>query len=148
MSNNRKNPFQELLVLHERLSRSFDGTGQPVDVLNESTGAWNPAVDVFETTENIIIKAEVPGLDKDDVVVTVEEDRLIIQGERNITQHYTREQMHRIERSYGSFRRVFHLPSSVRSADISAFQEDGVLTIVLPRGEANPPKRIQINRAN
>ena len=148
MSSDRKNPFQELLILHERLTRSFDGAGQPVDVLNESTGAWNPAVDVFETADNLVIKAELPGLYKDDVVVTVEGDRLIIQGERNITQHYTREQMHRIERSYGSFRRVFHLPSSVSSDEISAFQEDGVLTIVLPRGKANPPKRIQVNRAN
>lgn len=150
MSNrNRSNPFQEMMELHERLSRSFDRkpSNMPVDG-DFFSGSWNPAVDVYETPHEVVIQAELPGLLEDDVSITVEDRLLVIRGERQLDPRFNQEQTHRIEREYGSFRRSFRLPASVDVSQISASQHDGVLKIILPRTEESRPRRIEVTRSD
>ncbi len=150
MSNrNRTNPFQEMMELHDRLSRSFDRrpSNLPIDE-DYFSGSWSPAVDVYETPHEVVIQAELPGLSEEDVSITVEDRLLVIKGERLLDPRFNREQTHRIERAYGSFRRSFRLPASVDVSRISASQHEGVLKIILPRTEESRPRRIEVTRSN
>ncbi len=146
---NRNNPFQEMLELHNRLSRSFDRkpSNLPVDE-DFFNGPWNPAVDVYETPKEVVIQAELPGLSENDVSVTVEDRLLVIKGKRQLDPRFNKETTHRIERAYGSFRRSFRLPASVDVSRISASQQEGVLKLVLPRTEESKPRRIEVTRSN
>ncbi len=129
--------------------------GMEVDRLNQMFAdfhteafnqAWVPAVDIYETdSHEVVIKAELPDVKKEDIGVTVENNVLTLTGERKQEQSTKREQFQRIERRFGGFSRSFTLPTSVDAGQIAASYKDGVLTIRLPRREEAKPKQISVN---
>jgi HSP20 family protein len=144
----RWDPFHELAFVQDRLNRLFNsdqGRGSD-DVM--ARGAWLPPVDVFSNgKQELIIKAEVPGLKREDIDVTVEDNTLTLRGEKKHESEVKEEQLHRIERQYGSFSRTFSLPATVDAGKVSADYKDGVLTIRLPFREEAKPKQIKVDVA-
>ena len=110
----------------------------------ESTAAWIPAVDVFETKDGLRIIAELPGVKPEQVKVSVEQGVLTLRGEKDQRAEEQTEAVHRYERSYGMFQRSFQLPSSVDAERIDAKLEHGILTITLPKAEKAKAKEIAV----
>lgn len=133
----------------ERFGRFFDQalvdflspTVRSEDVSNRN---WLPAVDVAENPEALLIHAELPGLSKEDVEITLENNVLTLKGERKFEKDVKEENYHRIERSYGLFARSFTLPPNVKTEASEATFKDGVLTIRLPKVEEAKPRKITI----
>jgi len=109
-----------------------------------SNRTWAPPVDVRETEESFVVTAELPGLSKDDISITLENNILKLAGERRFERDTKEEEFHRIERSYGSFTRAFSLPSRVTSDNVAAEFKDGILTITVPKAAEARPRRIEI----
>ncbi len=142
----RWEPVRDLLTLQERMNRMFDSSyrgGAEEDWA--LGGSWAPAVDIYEKDGNIVLKAELPGVDPKDVDVRVENNLLTLRGERKFDNEVKRDQYHRVERSYGSFSRSFTLPNVVDTGNIKAEYRDGVLHMTLPKREESKPRQIQIN---
>jgi HSP20 family protein len=129
----RWDPFAEI----SRLSGDFFP-------FNENRRGFAPAVDIFEEKEAIVLKAEVPGMKRDDVQVHVENNILTLRGERALEHDDKRDSYHRVERSYGTFTRSFVLPKSVDAENIGADLSDGVLTLRLPKKAAAEKRRIEV----
>lgn len=106
--------------------------------------AWNPPVDIQETDNGYRLQAELPGLTKDDIQITLENNVLRLSGERKFEKDVKKENYHRIERSYGRFSRSFALPQQVDSEKVEAKFENGVLTLTVPKSEKARPRRISI----
>jgi HSP20 family protein len=144
----RWEPVRDLLGLRERMNRLFEesarglGRGQEEDWV---MGAWAPAVDIYEKGTDVVLKAELPGLDPKDVDIRIENNVLTLKGERKIEDEIKQENYHRVERSYGSFTRSFTLPSTVDTTNVKADYKDGVLRITLPKREEAKPKQIQVD---
>lgn len=109
------------------------------------TRTWTPPVDIQETPDSYHIQAELPGLTKDDIHVTLENNVLRLTGERKWEKDVKKENYHRVERSYGSFARSFALPNQVSSDKVEAKFENGVLSVVVPKAEAAKPRQISIS---
>ncbi len=105
---------------------------------------WNPSVDVAETDSEIIVKADVPGVSKDDIDVTVDNNQLIISGEKKHEEEEKGKNYYHMERRYGSFRRVFALPSTADTDNVKASYENGVLTVSIPKTEVAKGKKVKI----
>ena len=145
----RWNPTRDLMQMREEMDRMFNqffrrGDGEEA---TWGQGLWAPPVDIYETDDAFVLKAELPGFNKEDVSIEMQENRLIIRGERKRETEAKAEQYHRLERAYGRFERVFWLPTSVDSEKIQATFKDGVLELRLPKSEAAKPKRIAIAEA-
>jgi HSP20 family protein len=112
-----------------------------------STTAWNPSVDIFENDNEVVIKAELPGMNVKDIEVRLENNVLMLRGERHFEKEAKEENYHRIEREYGSFSRSFALPTAVNGDKVTAEYKDGVLKICLPKKEEIKPKPIKIDAA-
>jgi HSP20 family protein len=118
------------------------------DPFREFDAAWMPPVDIYSTGEHeLVIKAEIPGMNKDDIDITVEKFTLTIKGEKKTEETVKDDQFHRVERSYGSFERSFSLPPTVDANRVEAGYKDGVLTVKLPLREEAKPKQIKISAA-
>jgi HSP20 family protein len=140
MTLTRWSPVGDLATLE------IDGLTQMFEGVFGATGAWVPAIDVYETPgKDLVLKADLPDLKRDAIKVTFENDVLSIEGERTAAPEIAREQYHRLERDYGSFKRSFTLPSTVDASRVSAAYLDGVLTVTLPRREESRPRQIQVN---
>lgn len=142
----RWEPFRDLTSLRERMDRLFDeftGRGWTAEE-GLTTGVWNPAVDVYETKDSLVLKADLPDVTKDDVGISVEGNLLTLHGERKKEKEVKEKDYYRMERSYGAFSRSFTLPSSVNSEKIEAAFSGGVLTVTLPKKEESKPKQIQV----
>ncbi len=139
-------PFRELASLQSRLNRAFDTTlSGPVRNEEELfTGAWTPPVDILETKEKTVLKAELPGFDEDQIHLHFEDGILSLEGERKFEKENAEENYHRVERSYGKFVRSFTIPSNVDNEKISAVFQNGILTVELPKREETKPKAIKI----
>lgn len=110
------------------------------------SGAWLPPVDILETAEGeVVVKAELPDIKREDIKITVENNILTIEGERKSEPKKEADRYHRVERSYGAFRRSFTLPANVDSTKVQANYRDGVLTVTLPRREETRPRQIEVN---
>ena len=140
----RFEPFRELMTLQDRMNRLFEGS-RANDEDWALGGSWAPAVDIYEKDGNIVLKAELPGVDPKDVDIRVENNLLTLRGERKFDNEVQREHYHRVERSYGSFTRSFSLPNVVDTGNIKAEFKEGVLRVTLPKREEARPKQIQIN---
>lgn len=144
----RWEPFRDLLSLQERMNRMFNeqyrGTSEDEWALG---GSWAPAVDIYEQGHDIVLKAELPGVDPKDVDIRLENNVLTLRGQRKFENEVKKESYHRVERSYGSFTRSFTLPSVVDQANIKAEVKDGILKLVLPKREEAKPKQIEISVA-
>jgi HSP20 family protein len=141
----RYDPFRELAAMQDRLNRIFgEGYGRREDD-SFSRGDWIPSVDIFETDKHeIVIKAEMPGLRKEEIDLRVENNTLTLRGERRREQEVKDEQYHRVERSFGTFSRTFSLPNTVDGNRVAAEYKDGVLTVTLPMREEAKPRQIQV----
>jgi HSP20 family protein len=109
-----------------------------------TTTAWAPALDISERKDAYLVTVELPGVEADDLEITLEDGLLTIQGQRHSTQDSSEQQFHRVERRYGAFRRAITLPAQVQAEQIEASFENGVLQIVVPKMEEAKPKRIQV----
>ena len=138
----RFNPFDDLRRMEARLFEPF--FRMPYFAEEAQATGWNPAVDVLEETERILVKVEAPGVEEKDLRVTFEDGLLTIAGERQFERKDDRN-YHRIERAYGTFSRTFTLPRSVDGASIMANYRNGVLEVEIPKKEESRPKQIQIN---
>ena len=124
------------------VDRMFD---KVVPALFAEQGGIFPEFDIAETGEHIIVKADLPGIDVDDLDINVVNNVLTVRGERKEEYEESKEQYHRIERRCGSFHRSFTLPAAVDTEGIEAHYKDGVLTLKIPKSEAAKPKRIEIH---
>lgn len=143
----RWDPFRDLVGLQERMNRMFDESYRGAGRSGEDWalgGAWAPAVDIYEHDGNIVVKAELPGVDPKDVDVRVENNTLTLRGERKVDNEVKQENYHRVERAYGTFTRSFTLPSVLDQEKIKAEYKDGVLKVTLPKREEAKPKQINI----
>lgn len=132
-----------LFELRDELGRLFEGQLSELNRGLQAARRWNPAVDIYEDVDNVFVKAELPGLKKEDIDVSLENGELRISGERkgaNLTEAKTL----RSERFVGRFQRAIVLPAEVKADQVSANYQDGVLTITLPKAEAAKPKQIKI----
>jgi HSP20 family protein len=102
-------------------------------------------VDIFENGDNLVLKAELPGINPDDVEIRVEDNTLYLKGERKFEKEVKEQNYHRVECSYGTFTRTFSLPNSIDSDKVAAHYKDGVLTLTMPKKEEAKPKTIKIN---
>jgi HSP20 family protein len=112
------------------------------------TSNWAPAVDIFETEKELVLSAEIPGIDEKDIEIKVEDNTLSLKGERKFEKETKEENYHRIERSYGSFYRAFTLPNSIDPEKIQATHENGVLKITMPKREEIQPRKVKILKAS
>lgn len=145
----RWEPFRDLISTQDQFNRLFNETLSRVFTGAEGSEAqaWSPAVDIYENEHDLVLKAELPGIDPEDVDVRVEDNTLYLKGERKFEKEATKENYCRIERTYGSFVRTFTLPSSVDPSHVVAQYKDGVLTVTLPKREEAKPKTIKIQVA-
>src|SRR5229473_8405128 len=141
----RWDPFRDLGLLQDRMNRLFDDAGRTWRTDEPAaTTSWSPSVDIFETEGEIVVKAELPGVDRKDITLHLENNVLTLKGERRFEKETKEENYHRIERSYGNFSRSFSIPATVDEEKIRADYKDGVLKIVLPKKEQSKPKQIKI----
>ena len=138
----KTNPFGDLRRVEARFFEPFFR----FPYLDEATASagWNPAVDVAEEKDKIVVRVEVPGMNEQDLRVSFEDGLLSISGERQF-ERKDDSNYHRIERAYGSFTRTFSLPRSVDASQIAANYRDGILEVTIPKKEESLPKQIQIN---
>jgi HSP20 family protein len=149
MAITRFDPFRDLAVLQDRMNRLFNDTwtsrGQEDHLLNR--GTWVPAVDIFEADGQLVLKAELPDMRREDIDVTVENSTLTVRGERKLDSEIKQENFHRVERAYGSFVRTFSLPTTVDAGKIAAEYKNGVLTVKLPFREEAKARTIDVQVA-
>jgi len=136
-------PFKDAFSLRERANRLFEHvapkSGRPAET---GTGGWAPAVDIYETDEEFVVKAELPEVQEEDINIVVENDTLKISGERKSSREG--KSFHQIERYYGSFSRSFVLPAIVEKDDIKAILKDGILSVIIPKSAGALPRHIEI----
>jgi HSP20 family protein len=142
----RWDPFRDMVTLREKMNRMFEDvfTGRTDEGKDFAAGTWAPSVDIFETEKELVLTAEVPGIDEKDIEIKVEDNTLSLKGERKFEKETKEESYHRIERSYGSFYRAFALPDSINSEKIQATHENGVLKITMPKKNARQPRKVKI----
>src|SRR5688572_25069612 len=142
----RANHWNELSSLRDEIDRLF---GTPLAWFESASqpfsGGWNPAIDVYEDKDNVFVRAEVPGMKKDEIDISLHEGVLTLSGERKLEKEYDKAQTHRVERFAGRFQRSISLPSPVDAAKVRAAYKDGILAITLPKAEEAKPKQITIN---
>jgi len=152
----RWDPFQDLRSAQEemaqmaqmspRLAHALGLHGQPQGsaTATATATAWAPALDISERKDAYLVTVELPGVEADDLDITLEDGLLTIQGERDFAHDSSEQQFHRVERRYGAFRRAITLPAQVQAEQIEASFDNGVLQIVVPKMEEAKPKRIQV----
>ena len=142
----RWNPLTHLSSLREEIDRLFEF---PLTALTEATqpflSGWLPAVDLFQDKDNLTLKAELPGMQKEEIDISLHDGVLTLSGERKSDQKYEGAQACRSERFLGRFQRTLALPSLVDAEKVKATYKDGILTVVLPKAEEAKPKQIEIN---
>ncbi|MGA8013603.1 MAG: Hsp20/alpha crystallin family protein [Candidatus Acidiferrales bacterium] len=143
----RFDTFQGLSGLQEQVNRLFD-TSFPGRSDNSALTTWAPAVDIYETENELVVKADLPDINEKDLDVRIENNTLTIRGERKFEKKVTEDNYLRVERTYGSFSRSFSLPNTVNSEAIKADYKNGVLTIELPKRAESKPKQVKVNVTN
>jgi HSP20 family protein len=141
----RWDPFRDLLAIQDEMNQVFGralGRGERGETA--SALAWAPALDIAERNDAYVVTVEVPGVKPEQLEITLEDGVLTISGERRFEEETKEAQYHRVERSYGAFRRSITLPTRVMSDAIDASFEDGLLTVVVPKAEEAKPKRIEV----
>ncbi len=140
----RWDPFRELARVQEEMSRALGDERLLYRRAGESVG-WTPACDIYEDGEEIVVRAELAGVEPKDVEVRFENGVLTLKGERKLEREEARDGYHRVERSYGTFTRAFSLPASIDAEKIRAESKHGVLLVHLPKKPEAKPKSIQVS---
>lgn len=134
--------------MQDRLNRAFSDAYGRSDEGLFSSGSWLPPVDIYQNGEQeLVLKAELPDMAREDIDVTVANGTLTIKGEKKLASDVKEEQFHRIERRYGSFSRTFSLPPAIDAGKVSADYRDGVLTVKLPTREEAKPRQVKVEVA-
>ena len=149
MSIVRWEPFRDLVSTQDRFNQLFNDTFSRAfgDQQEVSPRAWVPPVDIYETGDSLVLKAELPGINPDDVEIRVEDSTLYLKGERKFEKEVKEENLHRVERSYGTFTRSFALPNSIDADKVKAEYQNGILTLTMAKREEAKPRSIKINVA-
>ena len=138
-------PFREIASLRDDMDRMFDSFfGRVPADRDKRDGIWLPLVDIEENHDEVTVRAELPGMTKEDIKVSVVGNVLTLSGERRYQSEEKGRTFHRIERAYGKFYRSITLPTEVDNAKVKAQYRDGILTIALPKSQDNRPKEIAI----
>jgi HSP20 family protein len=139
----RFEPFRNTASLQEQFNRFFN---EAFDRSSEESNltTWAPAVDIYETEHELVVKADLPDVKAEDLDIRVENNILTIHGERKFEKKVNEDKYLRVERSYGSFTRSFALANTVKTEDIKADYKDGVLTLTIPKREEAKPKQIKV----
>jgi HSP20 family protein len=145
----RWDPFRDVEDLFDRYSRSLNlpmrmRQGQGQDWMVPSGGDWSPRVDISETDNHFQITTEIPGINRDDIHISIEEGVLTIRGERKEEKEEKGRKLHRVERFYGAFSRSFSLPQNVDETHIEANFKDGLLLLQIPKKTVDKPKPIEV----
>ncbi len=143
----RMNPWREVRDVQSTINRLFgDARCYSLEDAERSftEGRWTPLVDVYETDNDLVFSVGLPGVEKDQVDISVDGGHLMISGEKKFTEHEDR-QYHRVDHWYGDFQRNFQLPNSINSGKISANLKNGVLTVTLPKKAEAKPKQISVS---
>jgi HSP20 family protein len=143
MAITRWDPFRELSTIQDRMNRLFqESYGQDQEL---GTSAFAPPVDVYEDEHSIVLKLDVPGIDEKDLDIRVENNTLVVRGERKFEKEEKEENFHRVERRYGSFVRTFTLPNTVDTDQVQAEYDKGVLKVRLGKKAEAKPKQIKVS---
>jgi HSP20 family protein len=140
----RFEPFRELAALQNEMGRWMSTLAGTTTPGNGQSSTWLPAVDVWETENELVLSFDLPGIPEDKIAVELDDNVLTVSGERERTQEHTSERFYRFERRFGSFSRSVTLPAGVTESDITANYKDGVLEVRVPKPEEQKPKRIQV----
>jgi HSP20 family protein len=143
----RRDGFRNLSTWQEQVNRLLENTLPPRSDSAALT-TWAPAVDIYETENELVLKADLPDINEKDLDVRVENNMLTIHGERKFEQEVKEDSYLRMERTYGSFSRSFSLPNTVNTEAIKAEYKNGVLTVELPKRAESKPKQVKINITN
>jgi HSP20 family protein len=140
----RWEPFRGASTLQEQVNRLF---GNVLERSGEESNltSWAPAVDIYETEQELVVKADLPEVDPKDLDIRVENNILTIRGERKFEKKVNEDNYLRVERAYGAFSRSFSLANTVNSEAIKADYQNGVLTLTIPKREEAKPKQIKVN---
>lgn len=143
----RWNPIRDMFSLRNHMNRVFGDFYFPTnrEEGDLSIWNWNPVVDVYDNDDNIVLKAEIPGIDKKDIEVDVKGRVLTLKGERSSDNEVKEDNYYRRERCFGKFERAFNLPVDVELDKIRANYKDGVLEIEIPKPEEKKPKQISVH---
>ena len=137
-------PFGELSSFRKEMDRLWDRFGGETPLTKTFGKSWSPSVDISETKNSLVVKADLPGLEAEDVNVSISGDVLTIKGEKKLEEEEKDEHYHCVERYSGSFQRVFQLPSGVKTDQIEATFDKGVLKVTLPKVEEAKKKEIEV----
>lgn len=137
-------PFRDLMAMQDRMARVFDETLSRIWKAEVPRGVWSPAVDIVERESEVILKIDLPEMNQSEIGIRVEENTLVIQGERKFMKEPSDANYLQIERPYGTFQRTFTIPRVIDQDKITAGYKDGVLRVVLPKKAEIHPKQILI----
>ncbi|MBU1086803.1 MAG: Hsp20/alpha crystallin family protein [Candidatus Omnitrophica bacterium] len=139
-------PLGELENLHREMNRLFDFSfaNNPFGETTLLGSQWSPTIDIHESKDSFLVKADLPGLAKDEIEISVQDNNLIIKGEKKKEHEVKEENYYKTERFYGSFYRTIQLPALVDDAKVEAQYKDGVLSLTLPKREDAKPKQIKV----
>lgn len=138
-------PFRDLMTMQDRMTRLFDETLAHIWKEEMPRGAWSPPVDILEKENEVVLKVDLPEMVQSEIDIKVEENTLIIQGERKFFKETPDSHYLQIERPYGTFQRHFTIPRTIDLEKITASYKDGVLRVVLPKKEEGFPKQILVD---
>ncbi len=142
----RFEPFSGVSGVQSQFDRFLREAFSPASGSGEaSTRTWAPPVDIYENGDSLVLKAELPGVNPDDVEIRVEDNTLYLKGNRKFENEVKEQNYHRVERSYGTFTRTFALPNSIDADKVGASYKDGILTLTMPKKEEAKPKTIKIS---
>ena len=146
MSIVRYDPFRDLRTLQEEVNRLFStNMTRAFDDEGIGRGAWAPSVDIYENKDQIVLEAELPGMNQEDFDLSIENNVITLRGERKFEKTDETDNYHRVERSYGAFTRSFTLPQTVSAEGATAEYNNGVLRVTLPKREETKARRIQVS---
>jgi HSP20 family protein len=141
-------PIREFAQLQDRINRAFSEAYGRSDEGLVTSGAWVPPVDIYQNAnQEIVLKAELPDMTREDIDITVDKGTLSIKGEKRLSQEVKEESFHRMERRYGTFSRTFTLPQTVDTSKVGAEYKNGVLTVRLPLREEAKPRQVKVDVA-
>ena len=145
MTITRYDPFRDLRSLQDEVNRLFTGNvGRTFDDEGIARGSWNPSVDIYENKEQIVLEAELPGMNREDFDLSIENNVVTLRGERRFEKKDDTDNYHRVERAYGSFTRSFTLPNTVTAEGATADYRNGVLRVTIPKREETKARRIEV----
>ena len=142
----RWNPLDDIVSFQRRMNKLFEDTFLAKKHQDEEFGTaiWSPPVDIYETESEVVLKAELPEVDQKDIEIKIDENVLILKGERKFEKETKEENYHRMERFYGNFSRSFTLPSAIDQEKIKAQYKDGLLKITMPKKAETKQKKITV----